>query len=328
MKTLVIDVAAEYGGALTILNQFLSEFKNDKNNQYVIVLSTIEYEDSDNIKYEYYKWVKKSHLHRLFFDVFIVSKLVKKYRPDKIISLQNCAYHIKNIPQDVYFHNALPISEKQYTILESKKLWIYQQIIGRIIRRSLKYASTIIVQAEWIKKALISKWFIDGTKIKLKRPNIDSPQKIQIYNPKVLFYPANGNLYKNHITLIKALIPLWKKYKGPEIHFTGEIKKLPISCQKLLNDPKYPVKFLGTLSKDEMLEEYSSSILVFPSYIETIGLPLIEAKSLGSVIIASDCEYAREAVGNYKNISYFSSFNVNELTEIIENKCQQFYLIK
>ena len=51
MKILVIDVAAEHGGALTVLNQFIYEFKSDKANSYVVVVGRLDYEDCDNIHF-------------------------------------------------------------------------------------------------------------------------------------------------------------------------------------------------------------------------------------------------------------------------------------
>ena len=120
MTTLVIDVAAQFGGAETVLNHYIEEFKKDKNNRYIVILSTLHYENTDNIKFINCEWVKKSHIHRLFFDDFYIKKIVHKYKPDSILSLQNKTVRIKKIPQEVYFHNALPISEKRFKISESK----------------------------------------------------------------------------------------------------------------------------------------------------------------------------------------------------------------
>ena len=44
--------------------------------------------------------------------------------------------------------------------------------------------------------------------------------------------------------------------------------------------------------------------MVFPSYIETYGLPLIEAASLGVPIIAADLPYAREVLDGYEGVTF------------------------
>ena len=68
MRILVVDVAAEHSGALTILNQFREEFENDKENEYFVLVSKLNFQNTDNIKYFSYPWIKKSRLYRLFFD--------------------------------------------------------------------------------------------------------------------------------------------------------------------------------------------------------------------------------------------------------------------
>lgn len=327
MTILVIDVAAEHSGAVTILNQFISEFKKDPLNKYIVVLSVLKYSDCENVKFVNYEWVKKSHLHRLYFDNFVVAKLVKSFKPDKILSLQNNAFRIGGIPQEVYFHNALPISEKRYSFFESKSLWIYQNIIGFVVRKSFKYADLIKVQAEWIKEALIKKWNVDSKKIEVKRIELEYSKTRKEYNPEALFYPANGSLYKNHFTLLKALIPLWNKYGTPELRLTGVITNLPKKCQRLLLNNNFPIRFLGRLTKDEMNEQYTSTILVFPSFIETVGLPLIEAKMNGSLIMASDYQYAHEALENYENVFYVTPSDIDGLTELIEKQCRLLKII-
>lgn len=325
---LVIDVAAEHSGAVTILNQFISEFENDLDNDYIVVLSTLKYTDSSNVKYLNYEWVKKSHFHRLFFDSFVVKKLVNTYHPYKLLSLQNNAFKIGKTFQEVYFHNALPIADKRFSFFESKYLWLYQNLIGGKVRRSLKWANTIIVQANWIKASLREKWHVDDKKITVKKPIIEYNVEANHYCPQGLFYPANGSIYKNHYTLLSALVSLWKKYGGPELRLTGKMEELPANCQALLRDKESHIRFLGRLSKEEMITQYNSNILVFPSYIETIGLPLIEAKAVGSAIIASDNAYAHEAIGNYDKVDYFSTFDVQELSRLIEEKSVYYGIVQ
>lgn len=329
MKILVIDVAAEYGGAVTILNQFIDEFKNNKVNHYIVVLSTLQYENSDNVSFINCKWVKKSHFHRLFFDKFFVNKLVEKYMPDRVFSLQNNAFPIKNIPQDVYFHNALPISEKRFSFFEAKHLWVYQNIIGNIVKNSLKYADRIFVQANWIKNSLIKRWKIKEQIIIVKRPKINlsfykSAERKSIKGYELtLFYPANGNIYKNHLTLIKACNLIWKELDDKnklKLVLTGTKNNLPLNCIKFINSEKCPISFVGNLNQYEMKDWYLRSILVYPSYLETFGLPLLEAKSLECNIIVSDCEYAHETIGRYDKVSYFPPFSVEALKkEILEH---------
>ena len=51
MKILVVDVAAEHSGALSVLDLFIDEFKRHAENQYVVILSKPHYESTENIQF-------------------------------------------------------------------------------------------------------------------------------------------------------------------------------------------------------------------------------------------------------------------------------------
>ena len=128
MRTLVYDVAADSGGAATVLQSFYEEFKKDTENEYIFVLSVYELPETDNIKVLNFPEVKKSMLHRLYFDHFVAHKLVKKYKADRVLSLQNIELPHTNVPQTVYEHNALPFSEYKFKPWEAFRPWYSQQI--------------------------------------------------------------------------------------------------------------------------------------------------------------------------------------------------------
>lgn len=327
MKILVIDVAAETGGAIAVLEQFINKFAANSENSYTVVLSKPRYSDRKNIRFINFEWTKKSYLHRLLFDNFYIRRLIKKERPDRILSLQNSAVYSCGLPQEVYFHNALFISERRYSLKESVTLWLYQNPMCFIVKKSLKRAERIYVQAEWIKDALSYKWKIERDRIVVDKIKTDSAKNgICNYSGNTggrLFYPANGALYKNHLTLIKACRDIWDEFGkncGLSLALTVRKDDLNKECRDCLESGEYPVEFTGYLSKKEMEMRYRESTLVFPSVIETAGLPLAEAASFGCDIIASDLPYAREMLSRYKNVVFFDSENAGELKRIIVKK--------
>ena len=89
MRILVYDVAADSGGAVTVLKSFYEEFCRDTENEYVFVLSVFELPDTEHIRVLNYSWVKKSPFHRLYFDHVRAHRLVKEYQIDQVLSLQN-----------------------------------------------------------------------------------------------------------------------------------------------------------------------------------------------------------------------------------------------
>ena len=68
-----------------------------------------------------------------------------------------------------------------------------------------------------------------------------------------------------------------------------------------------------------MLKRYNESSLVFPSYIESFGLPLAEARAMGTVIFASDCPFSREVLAGYENAYFFDPFKPEQLAALMED---------
>ena len=75
MRILVYDVAASSGGALTVLNSFYEEFCKDTKNEYIFVLSVCKLKEQPHIKVLNFPWIKKSPLHRMYFDQVLAHKL-------------------------------------------------------------------------------------------------------------------------------------------------------------------------------------------------------------------------------------------------------------
>jgi len=327
MNIMVFDVPAESGGALSVLNDFYSEFKTDKSNNYIFVVSKPELEETKNIKVLRYPWIKNSWLHRLYFDNFIAPKLIKEYEVDEVLSLQNVIVPYTKIYQTVYVHNSLPFVEYRFSIAENRLLWIYQNILSKNIYESIKRASKVIVQTEWMKKACVERLKVNGAKIEVVPPKINIEVKKHFEPTKeslsTFFYPASGAEFKNHKAIIKACLELKESgIKNYKVIFTlnGDESENISSLYKKVKEHDLPVVFIGIISRDTVFDYYSKSVLIFPSYIETVGLPLIEAKMHGAPILASDCIFSHEILDGYDEVQYFNPFDVGELKEKMSNE--------
>ena len=142
MNILVYDVAASESGALTVLYDFFQEvLENPKDDiHWMFVVSTPELPHSDVIRVIRFPWVKKSWLHRLWFEHFVAPKVAKKNKADLIFSLQNITVPHMRIPQVVYVHQSLPFVAYRFKFMENRLFWIYQNIIGRKIIKSIRQA--------------------------------------------------------------------------------------------------------------------------------------------------------------------------------------------
>ena len=65
------------------------------------------------------------------------------------------------------------------------------------------------------------------------------------------------------------------------------------------------------------IDEYEKSVLLFPSYIETIGLPILEARAVKSPILLSDCLYSKSIAGNYELADFFKYDDPETLAKLM-----------
>ena len=80
------------------------------------------------------------------------------------------------------------------------------------------------------------------------------------------------------------------------------------------------IKFLGIQSVDKVNEFYNmSSCVIFPSKLETWGLPITEAKSFSKPILLADLEYAHETIGNYDKVKFFDPNEAVQLAAIMKD---------
>lgn len=198
------------------------------------------------------------------------------------------------VGQVVLMHqpNLVPPSVNEYSSTS-----LAFRVMRALFRINMKYVHCLVVQTDVIKNQIVESYPALSGKVSvipMPPPNwlrSTSPQKKKenYADGLKLFYPAAGYPHKNHRLLIgMCQRPRSAKYIN-EIIVTLEdevFKKLGFQ-HELLNNA-------GRLSQRRCLEVYvESDALFFPSLLESYGLPLVEAMSLGMPVICSDLPYAR-----------------------------------
>lgn len=128
-----------------------------------------------------------------------------------------------------------------------------------------------------------------------------SPEKMTTSVRKYDFvYVASGEAHKNHNNLLEAwrlladagLKPSLAVTVNPQLHsfLSGEIARYS-------QEYGLDIVNLGQVATADIPGIYqSSSALIFPSKIESFGLPLIEATQLGLPVLASELDYVRDVI--------------------------------
>lgn len=326
MRILINSVAASSSGALGILQEYYQRAAEDADGQYILLISVPELPSTPNVKVLRFPWVKRSWLHRIVFDWVVAPAIVKRERPERIISLQNLKMKLVSAPQTVYEHNCIPpaFCEYRFNLLEEPVLWVRQNILGRMTQRSLKTADKIIVQTEWMKRRCTENLGIDPEKITVEPPRLTSlpSEPYEKTLPISFLYPATHMPFKRHDLIIDAVeklvgIGLGKQFK---VVFTlsGDESKYTSALKQRVFAKGLPVEFAGWQTRDALYEMYRRSVLLFSSELESFPLPLIEVAAIGAPVVAPNLEYAREALGGYRGASFFTAGDSSSLAEAME----------
>lgn len=318
MRILVNDIAASSGGAKSILLEFYRFLvESGDKNEWIFLLGEQLVEETENIHVILLPHIKKSWFRRLWFDCVSGRQLVKRIAPDVIFSMQNTAIFCGDMPQYIYVHQSIPFQTvKQFSLIKkTERVYaVYQYLIGSFIKWSVKYAQGIFVQTQWMKDA--AEKYIAPEKILVVPPSVSveeymdrSPVPMQRNH---FFYPANGAVYKNHEAIMEAVkLLIAEGITDFQVDLTLDASIDPA-------EKPAQITYVGTLPREVVMEKYRSSILLFPSYIETYGLPLAEARLMQGLILAADTPFAREILHGYQNAWFFDPFDPSQLKELMK----------
>ena len=254
---------------------------------------------------------------RLWWDALGLKKWLKhkNIEPIATISLQNTGFKVgKKVPSFIYYHQSIPFYPQKWNPFKKKErtFWFYKYIYTYFVRLFLKKDTKIFVQLNFIKEGFAKKYNHPKELIEVYTPTVLSPSglfhKQQLSDKLIFFYPATNFFYKNHRVISKAL---------SEIEDQIEVRFTTSSSGINPNDPR--ISYLGMLPYSKVYEMYNScDALLFPSYIETFGLPLIEAAITGLPIIAADLPYAREVLKGYTGATYVPYDNPHAWADAIQ----------
>lgn len=324
MRIVVNDIAASTTGAMTILKQFYNYIlENDTENEWIFFLGDRYLEETGKIKIICFPEIKASRVRKVLFDCFYGRKVVETYQPDVVVSLQNIITFGVKVPQVLYVHQSLPFQTiRKFSFLkrDERSIALVQHFIGAFIKASIKKADAVFVQTKWMQEAVSRSTGIPLQNVFAAFPQFDLYEAdMTKFNRKCFFYPTAGSVYKNNNLIVEACNLLNADgIEDFEVRLTlphGSIKHRNITC-------------VGHLNRTQMQEEYQSGTLVFPSYIETVGLPLLEARSCQTIILAANTPFSRECLERYPNVCYFDPFDVNVLKEQMKAVMNGHYSLK
>lgn len=257
---------------------------------------------------------KSSWLRRIALEWWSFAQLSRRLKPDMWLSLHDMTPRVAARRQAVYCHNPSPFyapSMKEawydpgFFAFNKLYLWLYRAFIGR--------NDAVIVQQEWLRRELRryhrnvvvahpgARTVAAAARppARLRRPDPDAPLR--------LLYPALPRVFKNIETVCEAVALLPEPLRNRvELRLTMDGSEGRWARAVHRRYGSLPaVRFIGRQDRTGMAAEYARcDMVVFPSRLETWGLPISEAKDVGKPLLVADLPYAHETVGSYADVSF------------------------
>lgn len=326
---LISGVNLTEGGPLSILKDAVKVFVDNHLSAYKLVLLVNnknlfpELQDNANVEILEYAYPKKSWLLKIWFEYVHCWFISKKIAPFLWFSIHDVTPTVVTKNKVVYCHNPAPfykLSLKE--IWNEKTLFFFHFFYSIIYRINIKTNSAIIVQQQWLREEFMKRYKVNN--VIVAYPDIHIPLiNSTTQNENELFsfcYPALPRSFKNFEVILDAVAVLQNKYTAFQVILTldGTENKYAarlVEKYKLLNN----VKFIGRQSRERTLQLYNEcSCLIFPSKMETWGLPVTEAKMYNKPMLVADLAYAHETVGDYKMACFFDPDSPAALAALME----------
>lgn len=329
-KTIVLSgINLIEGGPLTIYEECLRCIEKYflKNYEIVALVHNRELfsEFDSRIKFIEFMDSKKSYLKRFYYEYFYFKRLSKKLKPYLWFSLHDMTPNVVADKRAVYCHNSIIFYDmKIKDMINEFKMFMFSRFYKYIYKINIKKNNFVVVQQDWIRKRFKKIFKIKN--VVVAHPNVvidDSNNNCK--NTKIVknsfLYPSFPRIFKNFEVICKAVeilenknIENFKVYltiDGNENIYSKEIveKYGRLKC----------IEFIGLQTRENLMKYYSKiETVIFPSKLETWGLPISEAKAFGKNIILADLEYAHETLGTYEKVMFFGPDDAEKLAEKME----------
>ena len=329
-KTIVLSgINLIEGGPLTVYEECLRCIEKYFLENYEIVALVhnreLFSEFDSRIKFIEFMDSKKSYLKRFYYEYFYFKRLSKKLKPYLWFSLHDMTPNVVADKRAVYCHNSIIFYDmKIKDMINEFKMFMFSRFYKYIYKINIKKNNFVVVQQDWIRKRFKKIFKIKN--VVVAHPNVvidDSNNNCK--NTKIVknsfLYPSFPRIFKNFEVICKAVeilenknIENFKVYltiDGNENIYSKEIveKYGRLKC----------IEFIGLQTRENLMKYYSKiETVIFPSKLETWGLPISEAKAFGKNIILADLEYAHETLGTYEKVMFFGPDDAEKLAEKME----------
>ena len=337
-KTIVVSaVNLRKGGTLTILRdclQYLSQLT--ENYRIVALVHKRGLCDFEGIEYIEMPDIINGWGRRLWCEYVTMNKISKELSPVYLwLSLHDTSPRVKAERQAVYCQTSFPFYKWSFRDFKMDfKIPLFAMFTKYAYKVNIRSNKYLIVQQNWLREGFSRMFGLDKDKFIVAPPQRKAvevvPDSIQKHG-YTFFYASTPDCHKNFETLCEA-VRLLEYEIGKEkfkvvLTLSGEENKYSRWLYEKWGDVN-SIDFAGFMSKERLYGYYKAAdCLVFPSKVETWGLPITEfmEASGDKPMLLSDLPYAHETASGASKVSFFNSTDPvelkNRMKELVQDNC-------
>ena len=331
MKTIVVSaVNLKVGGTLTILRdclRYLSALAETGNYRIVALVYQKELAFFRNIEYIELQWPKKTWINRLWCEYVTMKKISVKLSPVYLwFSLHDTTPNVIAEKRAVYCHNPFPYYKwKMREWLFTPKIVLFSLFSKYVYRKNIHKNNHVVVQQEWIKKEFIRAFGLKDETVVVALPasSGEQPDNSTIANLSeqgeyTFLFASSPNSHKNFECICQATDILKGKLgiNDFKVYITvkGDENRYAKWLYRKWGKETTNIEFIGFLDRKSLYEYYhKSNCLVFPSKVETWGLPITEFAVFNKPMLLADLPYSHETAGGCSKVAFFNPEKPHEL---------------
>jgi glycosyltransferase involved in cell wall biosynthesis len=246
-------------------------------------------------------YAEGSALGRLHWLIRGLKEDVKALKPDILVCMNGIGSSPERIPMMVFIQQALPFCDEALERCDLRTK-VRMRTIGSLMKRSCNNAALIVTQTptmtDWIRSAcelttlqfmVVKPW---GDQVGMDSEQGGSVAAILNVPAHLrLLYVGNSSLYNNLECLLSALPEIRRRTPGATLFLTCPAHHSFCKSTGVIG--------LGYLCESTLRSAYHlATVFVTPLLVESGGLIVTEAMTMGTPIVAADRAYARESCGD------------------------------
>jgi glycosyltransferase involved in cell wall biosynthesis len=303
------------GGPLTVLREFVDAACRVLPVEWEIVVFVHDRQLLANDRPQLIEipYAKRSWLRRLWVEWHEFRGHARRLCPDLWVSLHDITPNVGRVPQAVYCHNPAPfLRVRLRDAFFEPSVLLFRLFYSLLYRINIKRNRAVVVQQEWL-RGEFRRWVSKPTAVIVAHPQPPrEPGRRAVRaagrsGRAAFLYPSLPRAYKNLELLCRAVEhleadPAWRSevvltVAGTENRYAKWLLGRFGALRTL--------RFVGRQSREQMQLRYAEAdCLLFPSRLETWGLPISEAKQHGLPMFVADLPYAKETVGSYAQVEF------------------------